>query len=451
MEKTKSVVKSGWQAKGKDGGKESWRGDFKGINQVTSKFGYGKSSSSNTPQEHVSRPLTSLKDPAAFGPPPKNVNYHGGAAVPNSITPDRRGLGAPLTEEELSASHDEEQQTQKPPPPPVPYRADRTGLRTQGLPAPPTRAQTDPSSPLETPTARSKPHLPPRLPPRQNTRPAAPSPPPPPYTETPTSTQPDYINHNLASRLGKSGISVPGFGINRSSTSPAPSQQPTAQPKPSFSPVSALNNRWPSPAPATPTPAPDPMTQAATQNPWSTTAENASGGGGTTWQQKQSALSTASKFQKDPSSISLTEAKAAAGTANNFRERHGAQVAQGWNKGQELNSKYDVAGKVGQSGLVGQRTGSGATGSASGPGGAAGEANPWAEETSGGKAGGQGVVTDGAGGGGIGGLANQATGMIGKLGKKPPPPPPVGRKPTSGGAGDGGKSAPPVPLGSKPR
>ena len=30
------VMKSGWHPKGKDGGKESWRGDFKGINQVVS-------------------------------------------------------------------------------------------------------------------------------------------------------------------------------------------------------------------------------------------------------------------------------------------------------------------------------------------------------------------------------------------------------------------------------
>ena len=29
-------LKEGWHPKGKDGGKESWRGDFKGINQVVS-------------------------------------------------------------------------------------------------------------------------------------------------------------------------------------------------------------------------------------------------------------------------------------------------------------------------------------------------------------------------------------------------------------------------------
>lgn len=36
MNKAKEVAKSGWHPKGKDGGKESWRGDFKGINSVVS-------------------------------------------------------------------------------------------------------------------------------------------------------------------------------------------------------------------------------------------------------------------------------------------------------------------------------------------------------------------------------------------------------------------------------
>jgi hypothetical protein len=30
----KDIAKGGWHPKGRDGGKESWRGDFKGINQV---------------------------------------------------------------------------------------------------------------------------------------------------------------------------------------------------------------------------------------------------------------------------------------------------------------------------------------------------------------------------------------------------------------------------------
>lgn len=38
MEKVKNVTKSGWHPSGKDGKKESWRGDFKGINQVVCYF-----------------------------------------------------------------------------------------------------------------------------------------------------------------------------------------------------------------------------------------------------------------------------------------------------------------------------------------------------------------------------------------------------------------------------
>ena len=30
----RNVMRGGWHPKGKEGGKESWRGDFKGINQV---------------------------------------------------------------------------------------------------------------------------------------------------------------------------------------------------------------------------------------------------------------------------------------------------------------------------------------------------------------------------------------------------------------------------------
>lgn len=59
-----SIFKGGWHPEGKGGKKESWRGDFKGINQIAGKFGKGQSSSSEQEDraEHVSRPLNSLKD-----------------------------------------------------------------------------------------------------------------------------------------------------------------------------------------------------------------------------------------------------------------------------------------------------------------------------------------------------------------------------------------------------
>jgi hypothetical protein len=36
MSGLRGMVKDGWHPKGKQGGKESWRGDFKGIGQVVS-------------------------------------------------------------------------------------------------------------------------------------------------------------------------------------------------------------------------------------------------------------------------------------------------------------------------------------------------------------------------------------------------------------------------------
>ena len=48
---------------------------------------------------------------------------------------------------------------------------------------------------------------------------------------------------------------------------------------------------------------------------------------GTTWAQKQAALSTASQFQRDPSKVNSADAHAAFSTANNFRQRHGEEVA----------------------------------------------------------------------------------------------------------------------------
>jgi hypothetical protein len=37
MSNITGVLRDGWHPKGKDGGRESWRGDFKGVNQVVSK------------------------------------------------------------------------------------------------------------------------------------------------------------------------------------------------------------------------------------------------------------------------------------------------------------------------------------------------------------------------------------------------------------------------------
>ncbi|OMP82899.1 hypothetical protein BK809_0001090 [Diplodia seriata] len=128
-------------------------------------------------------------------------------------------------------------------------------------------------------------------------------------------------------------------------------------------------------------------------------SQSATPEGGTTFAQKQAAFSTARNFHKDPSSVSVSDMRTAASTANNFRERHGEQVASGWQKANGVNQKYGVLDRV--------------NGVASGSGGTS-PANP----------------------------------LPGPVGKKPPPPPPPKKK---GSAETGAPSPPPVPLASKPR
>ncbi|KAI2790698.1 hypothetical protein POX_c03544 [Penicillium oxalicum] len=228
----KNVMKDGWHPKGKDGkSKESWRGDFKGLNQVAGWMGKGKDPSSEA-SEHVSRPLSSLKDPSAFGPPPKHVNYHGPAALPNQTTPDRRGLGAPLPQEQIvqqrQAREEEEEEAEKPKGPPVPYRVNTTGLSTNNLPPPPVRRLDSPDSAASStrstsrstsrPTslsAKPKPQLPPRVPPRNNAETPRASSPPPAYTGTPPPALHGYVNQEATSRLASAGVSVPALGIGK--------------------------------------------------------------------------------------------------------------------------------------------------------------------------------------------------------------------------------------------
>ncbi len=134
------------------------------------------------------------------------------------------------------------------------------------------------------------------------------------------------------SRLGAAGVSVPGLGIGKSNT--GSSTGSSQQQQQGGNHMNELQNRFA--RLNTSTTPPQEQAQAA-----------APGQGGTTWAQKQAALKTASQFHKDPSQVSFSDAKAAAGTANNFRQRHGEQVAAGYGKAQGWNQKYGVADKVG--------------------------------------------------------------------------------------------------------
>ncbi|KAF2740795.1 hypothetical protein EJ04DRAFT_507806 [Polyplosphaeria fusca] len=325
----KDLAKGGWHPKGKEGGKESWRGDFKGVNTVAGWMGKGKGPNAEQ-HDHQSAPLSTLKDPASFGPPPKHVNYHGAAATPTTSSRTTGGLGSALTEEESSAKQRlKEQQEAKAraeeeanKPPPGPYRPDTTGLSTANLPKPPVRRTGSPAA---------KPKLPPRLPPRQNSHPDLHAPnPPPPYSEVAhddTSGQ-GHLNQGALDRLGRAGVSVPGLGINR-----------TAHPIPA--------GQTPKPAQASPGQGPQlSELQSRFSRMTAPSAENQPPSGGTSWADKQAALRTASSLRNDPSKVSTSDMTSAASTANNFRERHGDEAAAGWQRASGLTQKYGVLDRM---------------------------------------------------------------------------------------------------------
>lgn len=277
------------------------------------------------------------------------MNYHGGATLPNAITPARSGLGTPLSSADIEAKEEEEQREARAAEenaarkgPPIPFRADTTGLSTSNLPKPPVRRLENELS-LEAPSntiakLNQKPALPPRLPPRQSSGPSYKSTsPPPPYTVSPhVAASNSTTNEDHLRRLGPTRIKVPSFGISDDTSDSTPWQdQGNHRANPVNPPTqsSQLNELQPA------------FSKLSSKSP---TAETPSQG--TSFAQKQAALKTASSFRNDPSSISLSDAKATASTANNFRERHGDQVAAGWRKGNALNKKYGVMDKINSQG-----------------------------------------------------------------------------------------------------
>ncbi|PWY95305.1 hypothetical protein BO94DRAFT_531228 [Aspergillus sclerotioniger CBS 115572] len=331
----KGVMKEGWHPKGREGKKESWRNDFKGINQVAGWMGKGKDKDDDR-EERVARPLSSLKDPASFGPPPKHIKYHGAAALPNEVTPDRRGLGAPLSQEQTSQQHAQQQQqeqreeeeAQKPAPPPVPYRANRTGLDTSNLPPPPVRRMDSPAERIPSPSLGPKPSLPPSLPPRlpsRNNSTSSPHPPTPPPAYSPQSQTPSqaegYLNQAAISRISQAGVSVPALGIGNNGNQwkrDSNSASPTLAGSVGQAPVNELQSRFSqlrtssssSPASAPPPPA----------------RTNTNG--------------------SEPPSVSASDPRSGSSTYNDFRERHNDKIQAGKQKLNGLNEKYGISQRV---------------------------------------------------------------------------------------------------------
>jgi hypothetical protein len=299
--------------------------------------------------EHQSAPLSSLKDPASFAPPPKHIKYHGAAAASASTIPTDSN-----------------------------NRADTTGLDTAHVPDP-SAFQSGRAVPAKTVApAKSKPSLPPRLPPRQNEYPHAHTPAaPPPYgevTQDHTSSE-GHLNQSTLSRLGGAGVSVPGFNIGRNASPPVPPRRtPLLAPKPETAteaqPVFAKT-----------------LTPSAKIPPT-----------GTSWAEKQAALKTAGTLRDDASKVTIADARSAASTVNNFRQRHGEQAAAGWRTASGLNQKFGITNGVNS-----------LASSASAP-------------------------------------PPRPSPTYGSPGKKPPPLPPPKKKELAGDA-----SAPPIPIGSKPK
>ncbi|KAI1417652.1 hypothetical protein F5Y13DRAFT_151532 [Hypoxylon sp. FL1857] len=364
MSDWKEIVKHGWHPE-KEG--TSLKG------QVKSLVGRGDKSSSHSSGSHSAAPISTLRDPSSFGPPPKRVGSTG-AQSPASVSspyqpPTGQTYGAQQPAEEPAAA-------------PKPYSVDTTGLSTTHLPPPPVRrGSPDKRGPIPPPSSSAKPpgppSLPPRLPPRSgNASPA--------QAQSPVSTggsQPSgYLNQGAIDRLGAAGISVPGLGIGGKTPPPPPARSPTTtsspstgllSPKPSNGQINELQSRFSRLG-----------TTSSQQEP--TTAPTQ----GTSWADKQAALKTASNFRKDPSSVSLADAKAAAGTAHNFHQRHGDQVAAGLKTANGLNQRFN--------GVEDNRQGM-----------AASPTSPM----------------------------GQITGIIGK--KKPPPPPPTKKPQLSGTGNQG--------------
>lgn len=238
MDRFKGIAKGGWKPAGDAPiHRDSWKSDLKGIATGKKKDPYEYA------HNHTSAPLSSLKDPDSFGPPPKHTGAGGLGGGAGAIAAPSGGLGSPVPTPSRRQQRVDEEGEEKPPS--GPYRADTTGLRTDNLPKPPVRrGEVGTTSPARTagpglPSRNESPSLPPRqtpysvprqntgpppiLPPRMNENPTEDSPlPPPRYEEASRDPQVPEIPQGAAARLGQAGVSVPGFGINPSSAAPQP-------------------------------------------------------------------------------------------------------------------------------------------------------------------------------------------------------------------------------------
>ncbi|KHJ32864.1 putative altered inheritance of mitochondria protein 3 protein [Erysiphe necator] len=270
--------------------KDRWRDDFKGLNQVAGWVGKGKDQ--NTTQNHVPQPLQSLRDPATFGSPPRRL------LDDNQISMGQVSINEKNPRINKFGKNDAVEQVRTLLPPPAPQRT---------FNKPKIHSQEVSGSEVVKPT----------LPPRLSSR------------DKPTLVPP------LPS---KSEIRLEGKTTNKSILNLTSARDDFRS---EFNQASRLASM------IKPRSHEEPNSYSSSSPPLLVTASNSQPG--TTFSQKTSALKTISSLRSDPSSVSFSEAKEAAFTANNFRERHGDQVISGLNLANKVNNKYGISQKIGSS------------------------------------------------------------------------------------------------------
>ncbi|KAH6603456.1 hypothetical protein Trco_008231 [Trichoderma cornu-damae] len=305
-------------AKGKLSSGREKASDLKGRakGKVTKHIpGRGHKDSDDGPT-HIAAPLSSLRDPNSFAPPPKRTGS--GLAPPPPPSAAKRSVvmapskyqdpyapkveAPPRFADESQLQSYEAAEREARPVSSGPYRVDTTGLATNHLPPPPVRR--DASGSRNPPSYDSvvgagsgdakAPSLPPRLPPRSGSGT-------PDRTASPLSTlgvSSSNLNQGAVSRLGAAGISVPAFGIG----SPSPGD--------------ADDDEVPPPKPPRPGAVPQPASQlnelqnrfarlGASDTGSSTGPTTPPGEAAATWAQKQAAIKTAAAPSPSGSSGSL--------------------------------------------------------------------------------------------------------------------------------------------------
>ncbi|KAF2828180.1 hypothetical protein CC86DRAFT_348210 [Ophiobolus disseminans] len=402
----KNIAKGGWHPEKNRAARDGGQSEGGRLGQVKGLLGRGGGSTSHVEaaHNHQSAPLSSLTDPSTFAPPPKRRDY--GADPTASKAPPaaaQEGSATQRLQEREEARRRAEEEANRPPP--GPYRPDTTGLSTAHLPKPPAfrpNAASPPPLPNAAAKPKPKPSLPPRLPPRQNSNPNEFAPTPPPTYNEATQGAPSegVLNQGALNRLGQAGVSVPGFGVGRTASPPVPARQTHSPPVPARQ--YSANASAPAPPPARSGHGSQLGELQSRFGKMTTGARTSEAPAtGTSWADKQAAIRTASGLRDDPSKVSGADMRSAASTANNFQQRHGAQVASGVKAVSGLSQKYGIAGRV----------------------------NSFASSST--------------------AAAPQSPGQSssGGTGKKLAPPPPPKKKDLGGSPGE----PPPIPLSSKPK